>query len=404
MRNDKTNRGQVAYASFLVAWIFLLITAFTGALLRMQYVLPLPNFAYGNWLHAHSHAAFLGWVFTAFLSVSLVLWFSFRSVIHSVYLLILLLVANLGMLLSFPIQGYGPISIFFSSLHVVGGAIFAWILWREDSVPSHARIWLRWGLFFMLLSALGPLFLGPLAAMDMRDHPLYSLSLYWYLHFQYNGWFVFFIIAMVVSNGPSLSKGMNQGASGLLVSGVFLTYGISTLWLNPPLWVYVLSFWGAAMQTGGLLILFLLNRKALGYFTLYPVFYKIVLLVALLSLLAKSLIQWGACFPGLADLANNQFVIIAFLHLVFLGFVTMALILFAHGQGWIHFSHGLRKVGAGLFLASFLASQLALAWAAVAPGTFVEIHAYLNEWLWGAALGQLLGLTLLLPLKGKESE
>lgn len=76
------------------------------------------NFKY--FLHAHSHTAFLGWIFNAFYAVFIVAFVPAQKQTSFSYRLLfwLLQVAVLGMLFSFPVQGYAAVSITFSTLHI----------------------------------------------------------------------------------------------------------------------------------------------------------------------------------------------------------------------------------------------------------------------------------------------
>ncbi|TVR55648.1 MAG: hypothetical protein EA425_00545, partial [Puniceicoccaceae bacterium] len=207
---------------FAVAWGFLVVTALLGVVLRLQAVRPIADVDYGNWLHAHSHTAFLGWVFNAFFALAAAWWLGPERRRFFLRLFWILQVANLGMLASFPVQGYGAVSIVFSTLHVGGGLAFAVALWRHPAVAGAARPWLRLALVAMLLSGLGPLALGPLAALDLRAHPAYTLSIYWYLHFQYNGWFLLFPLALAVDG--AVRRGWHR--PGLTVAAWLLGAGI----------------------------------------------------------------------------------------------------------------------------------------------------------------------------------
>ena len=105
---------------FLVALGFLAIAATIGALLRLIYVVDMPWLVFKPWLHAHSHVAMLGWLFPAMLIALLgqdqhqrprgfALWMGVSQLFV------------LGMLVAFPIQGYGPVSIAFSVGQMIVG-------------------------------------------------------------------------------------------------------------------------------------------------------------------------------------------------------------------------------------------------------------------------------------------
>ena len=102
------------------------------------------------------------------------------------------------MLIAFPLQGYEAVSICFSTLSIIAGYYLAIIVWKAIGRLPHSMPlqFLKWGLFYFVLSSLGPFATGPLIAMGKTGSALYYDVIYFYLHFQYNGWFVFAILSL----------------------------------------------------------------------------------------------------------------------------------------------------------------------------------------------------------------
>ena len=279
--------------------------------------------------------------------------------------------AVLGMLATFPVQGYGPASIAFSTLHMVGAGVFAWRLWRRNLAAPGARFHLRLALACLVLSGLGPLVLGPLAALGLRDTPAYLLCIYFYLHAQYNGWFLFFLQALLLQ--PPAGREASERETRLAVSagrwlgaGVVLTLAQSTLWLGPPAWVRgVAALGGVAQLVGFARLLHALRASA------WPVggtrLTRALRRLAFASWALKLVLQVTAAAPGLAPLVNHRFVVIAFLHLVFLGVVAPAILAFGFGRGWLR-DTCVARLAAGLFFTAAVVSEavliaVALGWA-----------------------------------------
>jgi len=364
--------------AFRAAMGFLLVTALLGVLLRWQHVSPLPGQIYGHWLHAHSHTAFLGFVFNAFLALALGAFIP--SAEHRAYarLFVVLQIAVLGMLATFPRQGYAAGSIAFSTLHLVAAAVFAWRLWRRNQAAPAARAHLGASLFFLVASGLGPLALGPLAAAGLRDTPAYALSIYFYLHAQYNGCFPFFLQSIALqqsasANHPALVRSPAFARHATLAlrwgfAGVVLTFAQSTLWLDPPAWVRLVAFLGGLAQLLGFAHLLLALRPA-SRLPAGPVRWLLRLAVASFAL--KLLLQLASAWPALAPLADHRYVVIAFLHLVFLGFVSPALFAAGLHAGWLR-DRLATRLALVLFLLAAAFSELvlvavALGWAPPVP-------------------------------------
>ncbi len=382
--------------AFVIAWGFLAIAAAFGAILRGQVIHPLISLEYAHMLHAHSHAAFLGWVFNAFVALALHFFVpagerrQFRTVFW------VMQIAVVGMLLTFPFQGYAGASITFSTLHLVGGATFAWKLLLQSVVTKGARWALRWAIVFLVLSAAGPLALGPLAAAGMKGTPWYQFAIYFYLHFQYNGWFMFFLLAVLIQRQQELAPASTT--SGLiaaidwLAGGCLLTVVLSAWWMGPTPWMFLVATLGGLAQLVGLVGL-LRTRLHVGLFTL-PIA-SILGTVAFIAFALKLTLQLVSGVPAFAELAMARPVVIGFLHLVFLGVVTPLLIGWATELEWLRI-RGAATVGLSLLLIGAATTELVL-FAQPVPSLVAIIGAWLNrpEILAASALTMSIGVFLL---------
>lgn len=348
--------ARLALRVFGTACGFLVVTAALGSLLRWQMVSPVAGLNYHYFLHAHSHVAFLGWVFNAFFALALLHFAEPGDLPAFRRLFIVAQLAVVGMLISYPLQGYGTASIAFSTLHMACSAVFAWKLWRRNRASAAAHGHLRTALAFMAVSGLGPLTLGPLAALGLRDSPAYLLAIYFYLHCQYNGWFMFFLQALVFQDATGKSAADGRRALVWLGAGAVLTLALSALWLHPPAWVRAMAAAGGAAQLVGCVYL-VRGLRGRPWFAGAG---RWLAGLALAGFLLKHALQAASAWPGLAALVNHRFTVIAFLHLVFLGVVTPLLLAWALRLGWLRDGWRLRT-GLGVFFGGALVSELAVA-------------------------------------------
>jgi hypothetical protein len=351
---------------FRAAWGFLLVSVLIGLGLRLQWVRPWTTLGYNDLLHAHSHVAFLGWVFNAFFVATLRHFVPATEARGYDRLWWTMQLAVVGMLVTFPFQGYAPASIAFSTLHMAAAFVFAVKLWRHNRAAPAARVHLRLALAFMLLSGAGPLALGVLPAMGLRESPAYTLAIYFYLHCQYNGWFPFFLQALLLQRaqeqGWRVDGTAATGAAWWLGVGGLLAFALSTLWCGPPAVIGWIAVAGGVMQAVG-------AARFLGAIRGVPWpanrVVRVLAFVALGSWLLKHGLHLVGPVPGLAALAQQRFVAIAFLHLVFLGLVTPGMLVWAHAQGWLR-ANGRFRAGAALLLLGTGTSELLLVASALA--------------------------------------
>jgi len=390
---------------FAVAWVFLVCAVVIGLLLRMHAVTPLSGFHYGNFLHAHSHVAFLGWVFNAFFALALRFFVSERDGPFFSRLFWVMQVAVLGMLVAYPIQGYGRWSIAASGLHMLCSGVFAWKLWRGNVAQGEAGRYLRTALLFMVVSGVGPLALGPLAAGGLRDSPWYTLAIYFYLHCQYNGWFIFFLQAVLLQRvSEPVRRERARKAWGWLVVGAVLTFALAALWTAPPAWVRAIAVAGGVSQCVGAGYFFKsILGETDGVTGSWSGVSRLLAATAAGAYATKVVVQWMAAFPVFSGLALQRPVAIGFLHLVFLGIVIPLVVGLAVEQGWIKPGVRLRVAlvpyffGAGL--TEWLLGYPALAGILGIPGAGLEVGSGLAV----AAGAMVVGVWLLRPAFKRES-
>ena len=110
-----------------ISFINLLIISILGVVLRYKIAFPLHFIDQKKLLHGHSHFAFSGWITQ---TIMVLLFYTLSKYLHEnlftrykLFLWVNLITAY-GMLIAFPIQGYGFVSISFSTLSVLNGFVF----------------------------------------------------------------------------------------------------------------------------------------------------------------------------------------------------------------------------------------------------------------------------------------
>lgn len=339
------------------AFLNLVIVALLGVLMR---VLPFfPSFAltYKNILHGHSHFAFGGWLLPVLMALvmrgfpELTCKIAFH---HWRNIALLVLLSAYGMLVSFPLQGYKGISISFSTLSVAASFYLALVVWRglKGMASPTSHRFLKWGLVYCTLSAIGPFATVPLIILGKQGTPVYFDLIYFYLHFQYNGFFAFTVLALLYR----LLEKNGLDKNGKKVFYVFNlacvpAYALSVLWHQPSVVFNLVGGAAALFQIAGVIYL---SKDISNHKTKLPFLWKI----ALAAFVIKTALQVVSAIPVVALMAcQARNFVIAYLHLVLLGFVSC----FVFGTVLPEVKNKrLMKNGLALFLFSFLTTEIIL--------------------------------------------
>lgn len=387
----------------------LLIVASLGVVLRYKILFPLPFVDQKHLLHGHSHFAFAGWVSQAIMTL-LVTYLSRQSGETVLKKYRWLLYGNLltayAMLIAFPIEGYGLYSILFSTASIFVSYAFAIYIWRDlnrltQKTPTH--LWIKAAVLFNALSSLGAFALAIMMVKRIVFQNAYLAAEYFYLHFQYNGWFFFGCMALVseVLRKVEVNTGSLTRIFWLFAFAAVPGYFLSALWMNLPLWVYLLVVASSVAQVIGLvkLLLQLKHRWTLLKNTL-SLTAKWIMGFSVIALVAKLLLQLGSTVPSLSDLAFGfRPIVIGYLHLVLLGVITLFLLGYFFAGEYIH-ANKKTSFAVFLFAAGVIVNELLLMIQGVSAMSYTSVP-YINELLLGTAFLLFSGAFLLFTTSAK---
>lgn len=346
-----------------IALGYFFTAALLGIVLRMFFVTEIPaNFRYV--VHGHSHIALLGWVYLALTTLIYRMYF-FKSEKSKTYLKIFWFtnITLIGMLFTFPFTGYALFSIIFSTLFLFASYFFAWFVMKN--IPKQYKYTKSWklikaALWYLVISSIGPWAIGGVMATLGNTSIWYKLSIYFYLHFQYNAWFILALIGILFfifeKFKIQLDRKLFKSFFLLINAGLILSLFLSALWVEPPLIIYILAAAGSVLQLIAFYKLFLILKKSWSELQekLKP-FINFLLKLCGILLTVKILLQLLTAIPLFSELSAlyTDFVI-GYLHWTFLGVVSISLFSFLK-----HFQLlKLRKTSFWLYFIGFILSEL----------------------------------------------
>ena len=371
---------------FLIALFNFLIVAAVGTLLRFVFVHEVEIVAeYKNVLHAHSHVAIMGWVFMALFG-SLLFAFTPDASNRKLYHVLFWInqINCLVLIVNFWIHGYDIVSIVLSSIYILITYIFSANILKDlknSNASGIAKMLLKFCLFFLVISTIGILALGPvLMTLHGTEKVIwYYLLVQFYIHFQYNGWFIFGCLALFFSfykNNSTENKVVLYPVYGIAFATI-TTYCLSIFWGFPAYHIFLnISVASGFVQLFFTIQLFRLNKNIVK-----EIFYKLksgvkaLFIISFSALIIKQLLQVIIIYP---EMAHASFVlrnyVIAYLHLTFLGVTTIFLLGYAWQNNALLIQSKVAKIVIGIIVCSVFSIELllsimgSLSWAGISSG------------------------------------
>jgi hypothetical protein len=350
--------------------------------------------------HSHSHFAFSGWL--SHTLMALMVYYlqtkladfkgnKYKSII------IFNLICSYGMLVSFIIEGYGLVSIILSTASILVSYVFGYRFIKDLKLLDDdllAKSWFKAAIFFNIISSLGTFYLAYMMATKSLVQDLYLSSIYYYLHFQYNGWFFFACMGLAFGflNLRKSEHSFYETSFRLFAIACVPAYFLSILWLDLPVWLYVITVIAAIIQVFAwfkfLLIILKTRKNALEN---YSPLLRYLLLIVSFALSIKLILQLGSTVPAISHLAFEfRPIVIAYLHLVLLAIMTLFILFYIYANHLIIITKQI-KYGILLFSIGVLLNEIVLAVQGFAAFYYIIIP-YVNVMLFAAAVILLSGI------------
>ncbi|MCV9927004.1 hypothetical protein OIU83_05050 [Flavobacterium sp. LS1R49] len=343
-----------------------LIASVMGLLMRFLYLFPLQNINYSFLLHAHSHVAMLGWAYLM-IYVLIVHFFipkdkSEKAIYNQLFWTTEF--AVIGMMITFPIQGYALFSIVFSTLHILLSYVFCWLVWRDgfkDETSDYKLLLVA--VLFMVLSTFGVWCLGPAVSMLGKQSAFYQIAIQFFLHFQFNGWFLFAVLALFLKQfEDKIDKKKFEIFFTLLIIATFLTLAFPVSWYVKNSLLSWINTIGVILQLVAFIYFYKMLKPQWGWFKAnLDTTAKMVYSLALCSLFLKIGIQLLVLIPKLAE-ASHQIrnFIIGFIHLTTLGVITGFLFGILIQNKMLSPQSYLLRLGIKCFIVGYVATEVLL--------------------------------------------
>jgi hypothetical protein len=347
----------------------LFLVALLGVILRYKIAFSLPFIDQQFLLHGHSHFAFAGWVTQALMTL-LTGYLSEKTSKDFFpkyrWILYFNAITAYGMLISFPIQGYGFVSILFSTLSVFASYYFAVLFWKDlNRIPirSVSHSWFKLALLGNVISSAGPFSLAYMMASHQMQQNWYLASIYFYLHFQYNVWFIFTCLGLFSNQLATMgiSEEIMKKVFRLFALAALPTYFLSVLWWHIPVWLYIIVVIGAFCQLAGWIQLIYAVKKNVAVIRLKVIPFSRILFVFFgIALSIKLLLQTASVIPAITHMAFGfRPIVIGYLHLILLGIITIFILAYSFTFRQIRINAG-TKQGIIVFVAAIVFNELLL--------------------------------------------
>lgn len=355
--------------------------------------------------HAHSHVAMLGWVYLMLFTLFVHYFIPEKPKIFN-RLFWLTEFAVVGMMLSFPFQGYAIISISFSTLHIFCSYYFAYLIFKHQKVNSLvSRKLLKTSLIFMVISTIGVWCLGPAVAMLGQASAFYQIAIQFFLHFQFNGWFLIAVIAVFFHFLKVEDSKIFRQFFWLLIVSTVLTFALPIQWFAPHISLIWINGIGVVIQIIALYKFFQLIKPKLNSLSSDRsklVFYMYSF--ALVCFILKVVFQSFSILPDFSIVVyEHRNFVIGFIHLLMLGVISGFLFAFILKSTIVSVSKSL-NFGIYSFLLGFVLTELLLLIQGVMFyfGNGILPNYYLLLFLFSIFLPLGIGLVLFNIINGKK--
>jgi len=352
-----------------ISLVNLFIVACLGLLMRSKMIFNIPFIDYNRLIDTHGNFAFTGWVTLILLSLMV---FKMPSVPshRKIYFSMLsgIALCSWALLLTDPFEKTHAFSNYIAFAYIAITYIFSWRFITDilkTSASKSVKLLSISALICLVLSSVGTIMLAYLFSAKSLNAILYRDALFGYLHFQYNGFFSLSVFAIAFN---MLEGKMSEKAKKTvyIFSLLFCLSIVPSLFIT-FLWHSQTGFWHGVSILGSFLLIatyvwLLLTAKALwSQLKAISPFLRTIVFISFTFFAIKLVLQSLTIFnPVNVQVFGNRPVIMGFLHMVFLGFVTLFVVAYLAYEGFLNLSKPYTRFSLTIFTIAIFCNEILL--------------------------------------------
>ena len=390
------------------------IVGLFGFVLRSKILFDLPWINYLNVLDAHSHFAFGGWItlilLTLFIEELLPETYRKRKIYQG--LLCVTLISSYGILVSM-LANRIAMESGFSAIFILTCYVYCWMFIkdvRHAAIPKTVYQLSVSSIICLVLSSAGPIILTYLHATGSHEPFFYRDALYIYLHLQYNGFFSLGVFALLFYKlFPKISK-LNQHNfnwfSILIIASILPSLFLSFLWQDPNTVFRIIAIAGSVLVFATAFLFAISSLPIIKEFkvVVFPV--RIIIFLSITAFLLKMILQSFTIFTLIGNAVfGDRPLIIGFLHLVFLGFVSPFILAYLAQENILSLKIRLTRYALIFFMFFVICNEMTLMLEGL-RAMFLKSSQLFSLVLWLISIGLTISITLVFAssMKSKKSK
>jgi len=378
--------------------------ALLGFILRCKILFDIRFIDYNRLLDAHEHFAFAGWVTLALIYLMVLEILPQELNKRPLYQWVLggIVLTAWGMLCTYPFGQLITISDFFSTAFIIITYVFG-VVFIRDIIKSKAsqpvKLLAISSVLSLMLSSVAIFTLAYLFSINSLNAILYRDALFTYLHLQYNGFFALAVFALLFHKMDS--KMSYQARRNVRRLSIFLSCSIlpslfiSFLWQDPVVIIRIIAIIGSIFLLLSFIWLIVTGLSMIEEVMEITPVMRVLGIMALSAFMLKELLQSFTIFPAIGDMVfGNRPIIIGYLHLVFLGFVTPFILIYYTHLKVFSLKSKFTFTAFIFFIVGIVLNEIMLMTQGM--GEMIIKSTYLFPWLlWGISIVLFIGATLI---------
>ncbi|HET9825125.1 MAG TPA: hypothetical protein VFP87_07315, partial [Chitinophagaceae bacterium] len=355
-------------------------------------------------LDAHWHFAFDGWLTLALLLllVQELLPGDFSNNSRYQKLFAAIVAGSYGILLTVLFANNSFLTTLFSGFFILVTYAFAWMFIkdiRKAGVSKTVYLLALSAIVCLIVSSFGSITLIYLHLIQSLQPFAYRDASYIYLHLQYNGFFTLTAFALLFHRlYPNISRRSQQRFyffSVLLCLSIIPSLFLSFLWQNPNTLFRVIA------MTGSVSVFLSVSWFIISAFSVFRLSRFVgsavrnTILISATAFILKMLLQGLTIFKSIGDAVfGDRPVIIGFLHLVFLGFVSTFILAYYIQVRILDMRRNLTRQSLIVFVVGIILNEVVLMFQGVGA-MFLKSSYLFPAVLWAISIVLLIGSILI---------